>query len=864
MISRIIHIKEFFTPPVFPGDEDKTRMAKVLNTLLLTSMLFLIFTGGILVPFVFVVKLYNGLFLLALFLVSAAAYWQMQRGHVRLASVMLVYGLWLAFTIYLFFAGGMTSIAAVFQVAGTVMAGLLLGTRAAITHTVACILAGLGMVILEISGHAPPRIFPIPPLVGWVDMTLGLLLTTTVISLVLRSLNDALSLARQEVKERKKAEEALREEKKFTDTALDSQIDTFFLFDPISGKALRWNKAFRDITGYTDEEIASMPVPSSYYGPEDLVRAQSLTKRILKEGAGSIELGLVCKDGRKVTTEYLVSVIYDDEGYAKYLISIGRDITERKRIEEERERLITQIRGQTRQMEQILTTVPAGVLLLDAGGRIIQANIVAKKALSVLTSDIRQPDLGQILTHLGDRPLAELLTSPPTKGLWHEVRTTAANADADAMAVKAPSGGRTFEVIARPVENGPEPESWVLVVNEVTQEREIRAKLQQQERLAAVGQLAAGIAHDFNNIMASIVLYAEMVARSQQLSERDRERMAVIVQQVQHATRLIQQILDFSRRSVLERRSLDLLPLLKEQVKLLERTLPEHIEIELVYRPDEADSINSYTVDADPTRMQQMLTNLALNARDAMPWGGTLRIELERITVEPGQSPILPEMVPGEWIQLTVSDTGTGIAPDVLPHIFEPFFTTKGPGGGSGLGMAQVYGIVGQHEGRISLETQVGEGTTFTIYLPALTTRAVERVLSEPPATSLGQGEVVLVVEDNAALRAALIEILDMLNYQPLEAVNGQEALTLMEKRGKQIALVLSDVVMPEMGGIALFHALREQERHSSQQTPVILLTGHPMDKELEALQAQGLSDWLLKPPSLEQLAQAMADALRP
>ena len=211
----------------------------------------------------------------------------------------------------------------------------------------------------------------------------------------------------------------------------------------------------------------------------------------------------------------------------------------------------------------------------------------------------------------------------------------------------------------------------MLVVKEVAQEREIKAQLQQQERLAAVGQLAAGIAHDFNNIMATIVLYAQIAAQSEGLSERDRERMAMINQQAWHATRLIERILDFSRRSMLEKRPLDLLLLLKEQIELLNRTLPEHIKIELEYGKGD------YIIRADPTRMQQMLTNLAVNARDAMPNGGELSIRLERVIVGDGKSPILPEIEAGEWVRLKVSDTGTGISPDVLPHIFEPFFTTK-------------------------------------------------------------------------------------------------------------------------------------------------------------------------------------------
>ncbi len=539
------------------------------------------------------------------------------------------------------------------------------------------------------------------------------------------------------------------------------------------------------------------------------------------------------------------------EGRVRGILVVARDITERMQAEsqreaalKERERLTAQVHEQARQMEQVLDTVPAGVLLLDAAGRILQANPVAEKDLVKLAG----VKVGQALTHLGERPLPELLTSPPTKGLWHQV-------EAD---------GRIFEVIARPMEsalpqgdvlmarqarpaglpkeNDVELEHWVLVVNDVTQEREVRKRLEGQERLAAVGQLAAGIAHDFNNIMATIILYTRMIERAETLSERDRERLSVVSQQAWHASRLIEQILDFSRRAVLERRPLDLLPLLKDQVKLLKRTLPEHIEIDLYCGQDE------YIVNADPTRIQQMLTNLAVNARDAMPGGGTLHVGLERVIVEAG-----------EWIRLTVSDTGTGITPEVLPHIFEPFFTTKEPGQGSGLGLAQIHGIVGQHGGRIDVTTEVGKGTTFTIYLPALAVRPAE---PSPPGVSTipqGRGEIVLVVEDGKSIRAALVESLEGLHYQALEAANGQEALALMGERGEHVVLVLSDVVMPGMGGIALFRALREK----GWQMPVILLTGHPMGKELDELQAEGLSAWLTKPPSLERLAQVIDEALR-
>jgi two-component system, cell cycle sensor histidine kinase and response regulator CckA len=373
-----------------------------------------------------------------------------------------------------------------------------------------------------------------------------------------------------------------------------------------------------------------------------------------------------------------------------------------------------------------------------------------------------------------------------------------------------------------------------------------------QERLAAVGQLAAGIAHDFNNIMAVIVLYAQLVSQSGSFSERDQERISVIEQQAQNAAHLTEQILDFSRRTILKRQPLDLSRLLQEQVEILRRTLPEHVEIILQQQPGQ------FMIYADPVRMQQVITNLALNARDALPEGGILRFSLERLLVLPDQSPLLPELAAGEWIQLSVVDNGKGIPPEAMPHLFEPFFTTKGPGQGSGLGLPQVHGIIGQHQGRIDVASEMGVGTMITLYLPAFTDTSLK---PEKPATTefpRGQLETILVVEDSASVREALQVSLEMLNYYVLEAANGREALDLLEQPGIQVALILSDVVMPVMGGIALLRALRQR----GDNRPFILLSGHQLDSDLEDLLQEGLDAWLVKPPDLARLAHTVADTL--
>ncbi len=648
---------------------------------------------------------------------------------------------------------------------------------------------------------------------------------------------------------RKRAEEALRESEEQLRALIDAMPD-FVCFKDGDGRWLEINGAgirlFQlegvDYWGKKDSELAELcsSLRDTFLTCKK-TDARTWERRVLSRREEMIPR----PDGTVRVYDVIKVPLFFPDGERKGLVVLGHDITERKRAEEERARLLVQIQEQAQQVQQIVDTMPEGVLLLDADAQVILANPVAGKDLLVL-ADAR---IGDTLTRLGDRPLAELLTSPP-KGLWHEVTTGSVGDRAE----------RRFEIIARPLETGPMPESWVLVIRDVTREREIQRYSQQQERLATVGQLAAGIAHDFNNIMATIVLYAQMMLRAEGLPTRDRERLATIDRQAKHATNLTQQILDFSRRAMLERRPLDLALLLKEQVKLLERTLPENIEIGLAYGPDE------YTINADPTRMQQVVMNLALNVRDAMPQGGNLRFGLERIRIEASREAPLPGVGVGEWIQVTVSDTGTGIPPDVLPHIFDPFFTTKGPGEGSGLGLAQVHGIVKQHEGEIDVQSQMGQGTTFTIYLPALPVHPAEAVTLELPALLKGQGETILVVEDNWTTRKVLVESLELLNYRALEAADGRGALAILERHdddpstgsGQGVVLVLSDVVMPGMGGVALLHALRQM----GLAVPVVMLTGHSLERELEELRSQGMSDWLPKPPSLEQLAQVVARAL--
>ena len=567
--------------------------------------------------------------------------------------------------------------------------------------------------------------------------------------------------------------------------------------------------------------------------PDDLDRAREL-RRGLRGGQGPVgaEFRVVRPDG---STHY-VWVMSDEperasDGKVLHNTGVMQDITERKLREVEREELVWQLQSTAGQLAQVVRSAPDAVVLLDNLGSVLLTN---PKADTLLAQHAAYDEEGR-LRQLAGAAWEELLVEP-TAGQWHTLRTDP----------------HVFEAIAQRVEGDPVPAGYVMVVRDVTAASAGREQLQQQERLAALGQLAAGIAHDFNNIMSVISVYAEMMGDVPGLTARERAHTQTIIDQTQRAARLIRQVLDFSRRSVFERHVLDLLPLLKQETKLLRETLPESIEIEFNYAPGE------YVVLADLTRIQQLVMNLAVNSRDAMPEGGTLGITLAHSTAGPSNKAVVRGPVVEAWVQIIVSDTGTGISLEHLEHIFDPFFTTKAPGRGTGLGLAQVYGIVAQHDGYITVASEPGAGTAFTIYLPAATAWAQAAVKPAVAALPLGQGQLVLLVEDDAAVRCSLAALLRGWNYQVVEAANGQEALACLAQPEQQVNVIVSDVVMPRLGGVGLVKALRSD----GVATPIILMSGHTASDARAGMRDAGVLAWLDKPLSSPLLAEALARAV--
>ena len=518
------------------------------------------------------------------------------------------------------------------------------------------------------------------------------------------------------------------------------------------------------------------------------------------------------------------------------VMALVEDITERKQTEE-----------MLRKLSQVVEHSPTSIVITDAKGAIDYVNpkfceltgYTLEEALGqnprILKSGMHSPEFYEQLwktIESGQTWRGELRNQKKNGELYWEYASIAG--------VKDANGSITH---------------YIAVKEDITEQKRLDEQNTRQERLAAVGHLAAGIAHDFNNILGVIVIYAQMLSRSPKMPDNLSDKATVIYQQAHHAAHLVQQILDFGRRGNMEIQPINLVPLLKEQTKLLQRTLPENIHIQLTY------SNSELLLNADPTRMQQILTNMAINARDAMHSGGSLHFDLSIIHF--GADDPLPYvgMTAGDWLKLSVSDTGTGMSEEVVEHLFEPFFTTKERGHGTGLGLAQVYGIVKKHDGFIVVNSQLNMGTTFDLYFPALLNIPEKMDTTVVNSEEIdGASSTLLLVEDDEVLRKVLGELLTGWNYRVIDASDGREAQQILADDEIMIDLVLSDVIMPNQGGIELAEYVHRRYPH----LPIVLMSGHLDASEAKKFEALGLQRPLPKPLDTVLLAKILKEQLGP
>jgi signal transduction histidine kinase/CheY-like chemotaxis protein len=342
---------------------------------------------------------------------------------------------------------------------------------------------------------------------------------------------------------------------------------------------------------------------------------------------------------------------------------------------------------------------------------------------------------------------------------------------------------------------------------DITERVNLETQLRQSQKMESIGQLAAGIAHDFNNVLTIVHGYSKMLLEDNMVPDDAREPIEQISVAAQRATNLTRQLLTFSRKQMMQPQPLDMNEVVSNVTRFLRRILGEDIALHFNYTP------NLPVVEADIGMVEQLIMNLAVNARDAMPKGGTVTVGTAMIDINATHARINPEAHIGKYVCLRVSDTGSGIPPEVLPRIFEPFFTTKAVGKGTGLGLATVYGVVKQHKGWVEVLSEVGRGTTFRIYLPA-TNVAADAANAKPVNEKNCRGhETVLVVEDEPQLRSMVCGVLRQNGYCTLEASCGPEAIPIFRENAQRIDLVVTDMVMPgNMSGRELGEILKSEK----------------------------------------------------
>ena len=647
----------------------------------------------------------------------------------------------------------------------------------------------------------------------------------------LRESNERL---RVELAERKRVEESLRDSEQFLRQSEKIARIGGWKANPFTN-SLYWSEGVYDIVEAPKDYQPGLGEGLEFYSPPYRpILTEALAKTMEQEEPFRVEAEVITTSGKHLWTE-VRGLMRVEEGQEPQVVGSLMDITERKLAEEA-------LREGEQTLNSILSASPIGIALIE--GRTVKWVNQACVEMFGYENDIEMVSKSTSTFYSSQE---DYKLSGRT---FYEEAESLAVVHRKTRFRKKDGSFFDAEVRLRLVDPNTSGGLTIVIVNDITdqqkadREREgLQLQLVRAQKMEAIGTLAGGIAHDFNNLLQVIAGYSELMITNPSLPEQFGRGIKSINKAALSGADLVRRLLTVSRKAETRPAPLNLNDKIKQISELLDRTIPKMIRIELKL------SENRTLISADASQIEQIIMNLAVNASHAMPEGGNLVIETEIVTIDDAYCSLHVESSPGRYVLLSVSDTGHGMDKKTMDRIFEPFFTTKGPGIGTGLGLAMVYGIVKQHGGHTTCDSEPGAGTTFKIYFPAIGSE----LKLEKPVNLLGQRggtETILLVDDDERVREVETEILLEYGYHVITASNGKEAVKIYSTDRERISLVILDLSMPEMGGIECLRALLSMDS----KVKVLVTTGYAKNGLAEDLKEAGATDFIEKPSDIPQL----------
>ena len=588
-----------------------------------------------------------------------------------------------------------------------------------------------------------------------------------------------------------------------------------------------------DITGKTDFDFFPKELADKYRADDQRLMSCGKTE--------DIEESFI-KNGQNYYIQTVKTPLFDDDGNVAGIQGIFWDITDRKKAEQE-------LRKEKHFIDKAINSLPGVCYLFTQNGKLLRWNDNFQSLLGYSYEEIE---------HLHPWDLCPVEEQPLVKERIGEVFSKGESfVEANLL---SKDGIRTLHYLTGvrvDIDGTPCQVGVGIDISDRKRAEEERERLQDQlrqsEKMQTIGQLAGGVAHDFNNILGGIIGAAELLERHEKDNEKSQKFIQMISNAATRAADLTDKLLAFSRKGKSISTQIDIHAIIMETVVLLERSIDRRIALSLKL------NANAHATIGDPSQLQSAILNLGVNARDAIPEGGTITISTENVDFDADYCNTSPAALkPGQYIQVSVSDTGMGIDQNIIDRIFEPFFTTKEQGKGTGLGLSAVYGTIHEHGGNVQVSSEPGEGAVFHLYLPVENSESSNDALSLEQIEVASDGGVILLIDDEKVIRLTGSYALEDMGFEVLLAENGEEGVEIYQKNAAKINLVIIDMIMPKMNGTEAFHAIREINPRAK----VIMASGYAKDAKVSELMQEGLAGFIKKPFKRNDLAKIIAESI--